>query len=336
MGGRREAESGRRVLRALVAIAAVLLGGVGGLSGVCGPFTDTANDAFCPFVLGIFSMGITTGTTATTFSPADNVNRLQMAAFLSRTVDEVLRRGGRRAALNQFWRTRSAAVLGATQVGTTPHFVKSDGADLWVSDHGLDVIVRVRASDGRVLETWTSGLNPAGILVATGRVFAAGNLTPGKLYMIDPSAAAGLVTSVATNLGTFPQALAYDGARIWSGDFGGSVSIITPGNALPWTVTTVTTGFSGVSGTIFDGFNVWVTDSSDRLFKLDGNGAILQTVTVGSGPGFPAFDGTNIWVPAVFGSSVTVVRASTGTVLATLTGNGLTSARNAAFDGQRV
>jgi hypothetical protein len=35
-------------------------------------------------------------------------------------------------------------------------------------------------------------------------------------------------------------------------------------------------------------------------------------------------------------STVTVVRASTGTVLATLTGNGLQFSQTAAFDGERV
>ena len=36
------------------------------------------------------------------------------------------------------------------------------------------------------------------------------------------------------------------------------------------------------------------------------------------------------------GASVSVVRASSGAVLATLTGNGLNGPRGAAFDGQRV
>jgi hypothetical protein len=48
----------------------------------------------------------------------------------------------------------------------------------------------------------------------------------------------------------------------------------------------------------YDGTNNWVTDTAaGNLFKLDGLGAIAQTVTVGSGPGTPAFDGANVWVP---------------------------------------
>ena len=73
-----------------------------------------------------------------------------------------------------------------------------------------------------------------------------------------------------------------------------------------------------------------------RLFKLDSNGAIIQTVIVGEQPLYPVFDGTNIWVPNQFSDTVTVVRASTGAVLATLTGNGLNGPFTAAFDGERI
>src|SRR6266545_7531906 len=98
--------------------AALLAGAASALFGVCGPFTDTANDAFCPFVLEVFYTGITTGTTPATYSPADNVTRLQMAAFLSRTVDGVLKRGSRRATLRKFAMAQSTqAALGLTTVG---------------------------------------------------------------------------------------------------------------------------------------------------------------------------------------------------------------------------
>src|SRR5262249_47637964 len=94
--------------RSLAAVGALLLGAATALLGTCGPFTDVAADVFCPFVLEIFYLGITTGTTATTYDPASNVSRLQMAAFLSRTVDGVLKRGSRRAILDQFWTTQNS------------------------------------------------------------------------------------------------------------------------------------------------------------------------------------------------------------------------------------
>ena len=71
------------------------------------------------------------------------------------------------------------------------------------------------------------------------------------------------------------------------------------------------------------------------MLKLNSPGGILQTVTVGSGPAFPLYDGTNLWVPNAT-SSISVVRPGSGAVLATLTGNGLSIARGGAFDGQRI
>jgi hypothetical protein len=84
---------------------------------------------------------------------------------------------------------------------------------------------------------------------------------------------------------------------------------------------------------------MWVTDAGTtpgKLFKLDANGGIIQTVTVGNLPRFPVFDGTNIWVPDQGTNAVTVVRASTGSALATLTGNGLNGPTSVAFDGERI
>src|SRR6266508_3593065 len=177
------ARSGQRFLAVPVLLAASLLlgGGSGAILGVCGPFTDVAGDAFCPFVLEIFYLGITTGTTPTTYDPTSSVTRLQMAAFLSRTVDGALKRGSRRAALDQFWTSQNSTVLGVTTVGLAPGLLAPDGADIWVAVKGANAVARVRASDGKLLETWTGATEAFGILVAMGRVFATGFLQPGRL-----------------------------------------------------------------------------------------------------------------------------------------------------------
>jgi hypothetical protein len=334
----------RRFLAIGFAMAAAVFGGAAsGLLGTCGPFTDVAADAFCPFVLEVFFLGITTGTTPTTYDPASNVSRLQMAAFLSRSVDSVLKRGSRRAPLKQFWTTKAQNLgtggLDLTTMGSGCQQVESDGADLWVANQQANTVSRVRASDGKLLETWTGAGRATGVLSAMNRIFVTGDgnfSNPGSLYRIDPSQPAGVVTTVASNLGNFSNGITYDGTHIWTGN-NGSVSIVTPGATIPWTVTTVTAGFSQfVYGALYDGANVWVTDSGAGLRKLDANGAILLTVTVGSLPLFPVFDGTNIWVPNENTPSVSVVRASNGAVLATLTGNGLGDPFTAAFDGQRI
>ena len=299
-----------------VSFAAALLAGAGGaLLGVCGPFSDTANDAFCPFVLEVFYTGITTGTTATTYSPADNVTRLQMAAFLSRTVDAALKRGSRRSALRKFWTTQGEASLGLTTVDTNPTGVEFDGLDLWVAHS--NTVSRVRASDGKRLETWTGALEAHYAISAMGKIFVTGFTDPGRLYQIDPSQPAGSVTTVASNLGIKPYGIAYDGARIWTANYGdglpgtGSVSIVWPGAAIPWPRANVSLGFSIPRGALYDGNNIWITDRDlDQLLKLSSDGAILQTVTVGLVPGYPAFDGQRVLVTNNFDGSVSLWKAT--------------------------
>ncbi len=325
--------SGKRLLVVPLVLALAALGGAtSALLAVCGPFTDVSGP-FCPFILQMYYLGITAGTSPTTYSPDDPVTRGQAAVFIARSFDQSVKRSSRRAPLNQWWTPR--ARIDRTTVVPSAIGVRSDGADLWVAN-GAGV-VRVHASDGRRPEVWTAeGSNR--VLVAMGRVFVTGAASPGRLYMIDPSQPPGPATTVASNLGVSPRGIAFDGSRIWTANLGppGSVSIVTPGASLPWSVTTVTTDFSGLQGILYDGTNIWVTDThAHTLLRLDPNGAILQTVSlVGSSPQFPIFDGTNIWVPLP--ASVRVVRASTGAVVALLPGNGLNDATEAAFDGERI
>ncbi len=332
----RQFRSSRSAFFLSLAIAVMLLGGAAGaVFGVCGPFTDVSDSSFCPFVLEIFTLGITTGTTPTTYGPADNVSRLQMAAFLSRSVDGVVKRVNRRAAMNQYWTPQGGANLGITTVGISALFTVFDGADVWIT--GSSSVARVRASDGKLLETWTGADGSSHVLSAMGRIFVTGANGPGDLYRIDPGKPAGVVTTVASNLGNGPNGITFDGSRLWTADFQGSVSIVTPGSGIPFSVTIVASGFSQPQGILYDGANVWVADAGPgTLLKLDGAGAVLQTVTVGSTPNGPVFDGANIWVPNFSSSSVSIVRASNGAVLATLTGNGLNGPTEASFDGQRV
>lgn len=326
----------RWAVACLAVALSILAGGASSVLGTCGPFTDSAADTFCPFVLEVFYLGITTGTTSTTYDPTANVTRLQMAAFLSRTVDRVLLRGSKRAALDQFW---TSPALGNTTVGPSPVGIKSDGTDVWVADSSDGTVRRVRGSDLKVLDTWTGAANARGVVCLAGKVLVSGAISqggPGQLYFIDPLLPPGAVTVVASNLGNVARGLAIDGVRIWTAN-NGSVSIVTPADTIPWTTTTVTTGFGNMYGPTFDGTSIWVTHNGlNTLLKLNSAGAILQTVTVGLSPTFPLYDGTSLWVPNSGAASISIVRPGSGAVLATLTGNGLSQPFAAAFDGQRV
>ena len=328
----------------LLLALALAAGGAGSLLGACGPFTDVSDPSFCPFVLEIFYLGITTGTTPTTYSPEESLSRLQAAAFLARAVDGTLKRGNRRTALGHLWTPTRRQSLWTATVGYSPAGVAADGMDIWVANT-FSGVTRVRASDGRVLETWTGGGFLQQILPAMGRVFVTGAAGSGKLYALDPSQPAASLTEVATGLGRIANGIAFDGDRLWtanSPDFEsvpGSVSIITPGPTIPWTVTTISTGFVQPLGVLFDGSHIWVTDSAaGTLLKLDQDGSVLQTVMIGAkaAPAHPTFDGTNIWVPNGAAYTTGVVRASTGALLMNLPGNGQNAPTHAAFDGERV
>lgn len=305
------------------------------------PFVDVfPNNPFFSSIAEAYFSGLTNGTTPTTYDPTGLVTREQMAAFIDRTMDQALKRGSERAVADRFWTNQGGSNLALTTVGNFPQLLKSDGADLWVPNFNSATVSRVRASDGRVLDSpWTGAANAFGVLAAMGKVFVTGRTNPGSLYQIDPTQAAGSVTVLTSGLGNGPQGIAYDGQRIWTANQGapGSISIVTLN---PLSVTTVVTGFGQPAGMVYDGANIWVTEQTDNsLKKLDSSGAIILSVPVGSFPAFPVFDGTNIWVPNTGSSSMSVVRATgalTGNVIATLTGNGLNAPLQAAFDGERI
>src|SRR5580765_8269153 len=156
-------------------------------TGTCGgamtslPFTDVAGNSFFCQIAEAFFSGLTNGTTPTTYSPSANVPREQMAAFITRTQDSALRRGSRRAALNQ-WATPVALPFpGRIAVGNLPQRVESDGVDLWVADNNSADVRRVRASDGSRQGTWTGATGAFGVLIARGLVWVSGST---NLYVI--------------------------------------------------------------------------------------------------------------------------------------------------------
>lgn len=338
----------RASARRMLAIAVVVLLAAGAsrvVFGDCGPFADVG--VFCNAVLEVYYLGITTGTSGTTYDPNGTVTRSQMALFLTRSFDQTMARASRRAALNQWW-TQTPFYdqsLGLTQLLGSGIACRSDGADVWVSSSntGADYLERIRASDGARLGSWMlqTHFGPWGVLVAMGRVFVVERTSPGQLYAIDPRSTPGTVAPVTSALGNGAIGIAFDGRRIWTANAGGNVSIVTPGT---WAVTSIniSTGSSSPVGILYDGSNIWVTDINDNsIKKLDAAGAVLKRVPVENGPQFAVFDGRNIWVPNSLSDSLTVVRASDGTVLKTFSmangnQNGLSGPIEAAFDGQRI
>jgi hypothetical protein len=293
--------------------------------------------ALCPYVVEMYYLGITAGTSATTYSPDNPVTRGQAAVFVAKGVNQAIARSSRRAALGQWWTTGSAAAVGRTPL--PGHYTAgpcvSDGTDVWVSSYVDGKVFRVRASDGKFLETWTDASHSFGLLSAMGRIFVTGNVDPGRVYMIDPTLPPGAAVLIADGLGDNSIGLAFDGSRVWTAGFH-SVSILTPVPTTPWSVKTVTEGFVTPASILFDGSSVWVADDTNGLLRVDGDGHVVQTVTVGYAPHAMTFDGTNLWVPNTGDNTISIVRVDTGTVIATLSGNGLSTPVWTAFDGERV
>jgi hypothetical protein len=323
---------------------------------VCGassypfPFTDVGGvaDGFCRGIVEAYVLGVTAGTTPTTFSPNNGVTRVQMTTFLQRSIDQGLRRSSRRMALGQWWTPKTGLALQRVRLDSPglPSFCKADGEDIWVAN-GTG-IARIRASTGQTQADYVvSGLgitDVKGMLVANGLVFA---VAPGSSRFVVIELRVDAVPSKQIRLpepvSYHPNSLAFDGDRIWTANYvDGSISIITgfldSGILIP--PGTVIGGFASPIDVIFDGSNIWVAEATaNRIRKLNAMGAALQTVAVGASPAYMVYDGANIWVPNYLGDSLTVVRASTGEVIATISGdasNGLSKPVQVAFDGERI
>jgi hypothetical protein len=308
------------------------------------PFTDVAagNVFFCSIAEAYFS-GLTNGTSSTTYNPSSPVPREQMAAFVTRTQDGAIKRANKRAFMQQWWTPTEAASLRSTSI-TNPVDIVFDGLDLWVSSFSTGTVKRIRASDGQVLGTWTGASSAYAIIAAAGRIFVTAQTSPaGKIYVINPDAAPAAVTVFESDIGDEPIAITYDGANLWTANVGsmagnGSISRVNAATALD---STFTTGFARPWDIFWDGANLWVADGGDNHLKLvdPSSGAVLESIAIDNQPRYLLFDGTNIWVTNFDSNSISVVRAVgslRGTVLATLTGNGLAFPQGMAFDGERV
>jgi hypothetical protein len=322
-------------------LAAALIAALGGaatriVQDQCGPFTDVSPQ-LCPYVLEMYYLGITAGTSPTTYSPDATVTRGQAAVFVSKGVNQSIARSSRRAALGQWWTTSYftwTQGLAVTPLPDSLGAVVSDGADVWVA--GAASLFRVRASDGKLLDTGTT--TGGSLLAAMGRIFVGGGTAAdaGALFMIDPSGPASAAVNVAA-LPPFPNSLAFDGSSVWTTNLqSASVSIVTPSSTTPWPVTTVTAGMQYPVAVVFDGHSIWVSDQGPcAIRRLDATGAVTQTVGLGSPPctlGAPVFDGVNLLVPR--GDALSVVRAADGTLVATIPVS--TAAERLAFDGERI
>src|SRR5688572_14706393 len=140
----------RRAPSIIVIVVALIYAGAARAT-MCGavnypfPYNDVAGvaDAFCPGIMEAYVLGVTRGTTPTTFAPNQDVPRLQMTTFLQRSIDQTLKRSHPRAALGQWWTPKTGGPLAKTPLPDPgpAYFCRSDGDVVWVS--GFNHVVSV-------------------------------------------------------------------------------------------------------------------------------------------------------------------------------------------------
>ena len=161
--------------------------------------------------------GVSKGTTPTTFSPNDTVTRVQMTTFLQRSLDQGsrARAGGRRSISGGSRRTStrcSDRVAGTTICAPTVE-IHLGGV------HLFGQVAQVQASTGNNPGNLDQRNLPPALCVAAGKIFVAGDTSPGNLYLIDPTQPPGAVTVAATGLGNQPLSIAFDGTNLWTANY---------------------------------------------------------------------------------------------------------------------
>lgn len=301
------------------------------------PFTDIGDcGVFAAPIAEAYLTGLTSGTSATTFDPKQPVDREQMAAFITSTLDSSVSRTVRWAALNRFAIPAGIDQMATTATGGVLMHVLSDGRDVWVADSASGRVLKIQSNTGRILETWTGAPGAFSMVAAMGKILVISNT--GALYQIDPQNDPGDVQTIPLTapLLSGPTSIVFDGRRLAVIGYRG-VSFVEPKPKAAWSVTTHTGGFQALTGGLFDGSHLWVTDfEAGTLLELDGDANVVRTVAVGKNPMYPVFNGTNIFVPCFGDDAIAVVRAAKGALVAKISGNGLNGPESVAFDGQRI
>lgn len=215
-------------------------------------------------------------------------------------------------------------------VGSTPLGIAFDGANIWTTDFFGNAVIKVRASDGVILgsysifEPWSVACDGASVWIgnSVGIVtkIRGSDLTHEATIQISTSQLTGMIfdgTSIWVTIwgsvfvdklsldgaivgshwvGQGPYQLAFDGANVWTANqTSGTVTKLRASDGQ--VLFTVPAG-SYPHGIVFDGHEIWIAnENAGALTKLRlTDGAILGTARVGHNPQQLAFDGVSIWV----------------------------------------
>ncbi len=192
-----------------------------------------------------------------------------------------------------------------------------DGLNIWASQLTLNIVTKIRASDGTILGSFGSGKSPQSIGFDGQAIWVANNSTsPPEQGVTRLSLDGSLIQDIRLAAPSF--SVAFDGENTWvTHSQGNDVSKVRSSDGVVLGTFSVGTAPTGIA---FDGESIWVAntfdDSVTRLKAADGTH--IATIPVGFGPVGVLFDGRSIWVTNFFGGSLTKISAGNGAVIATI------------------
>jgi len=296
------------VVAGLFCVATLVGGATTSFLSSCGPFSDVSS-LVCNAVVKIYFLGITAGTTPTTFSEGDAVTRGQMALFLGRTYDQIKRTENpvrlAMGLVNMPYNGNFLEVMSNPAVTNQPIGFATDGFLDYVAGQGNNKIGIYYASNGTYIASYTT-------TDVNNRMVCDGT------YLYITSKYGTTVKRIALSTGTVQEPY-FTGLPSGTGDLalaGGQIAVAT-GSGVSindphvGTMTNVNLGGSAY-GVVYDGAFIWASGGSagNKLYKIDLAGAIQ--------PGYPVTldgpvnyymgnDGQNLWIPIADGGTTPAV-----------------------------
>jgi hypothetical protein len=201
-----------------------------------------------------------------------------------------------------------------------------DGVHMWIAISDSNLVVRMRISDGVIVNQITVSPNPRQVMFDGHIIWVAG-LTDVTQIVLGQNHGSPYAYNAP------PTGLAVDGVFRWATLTNNTVvKFFSDQDA----IATINVG-NNPQALAFDGAHMWIANAgSNSVTKIRvSDNAVLGSFNIGSGPSSLAFDGDNMWVANWGTNSLVRFRTSDGAILHTYHQLG-TNIRNLAFDGVSI
>jgi hypothetical protein len=220
--------------------------------------------------------------------------------------------------------------------GTYPDQVIFDGEHIWVTVYWDHKLVKIKASDGTVVGSYSSVCQHPNALAFDGTFIWVASEDTACLALIwakDGSYGGATILDPGKMEGNSHWGMAFDGENIWVTN--SSSNTVVKYHAAPDLTGAKYTVGSHPHGIAFDGEYIWTANNGDNSYSrvaLDGSGITTWPLPAGqTGPVGVAFDGAYIWITNSGSGTVSKIRAEDGAYLYSL--NVGSSPFFLAFDG---